>query len=168
MRGQTVGRLTVIERAEPGYRGTTRWVCRCECGTVKTFYACNIRAGYTTSCGCVHRETMQRVLTTHGVSDKSGPRFSDYQRWSNMRRRCNDPRNQAYKNYGGRGISVFPAWEDFATFDAWVQEHLGPCPEGWTLDRIKNDGNYEPGNVRWASYKTQANNTRRNKPKIAA
>lgn len=78
-----------------------------------------------------------------------------------MMKRCEDPQHKAYKNYGGRGVTVCPAWHDPAVFVAYLEEVLGPCPEGHTLDRIDNDGPYAPGNVRWVDWSTQHKNKRR-------
>jgi hypothetical protein len=78
-----------------------------------------------------------------------------YRAWVNMRSRCRDPRNPNYPYYGGRGITITPAWDEFVAFSAAVGPHPGA---GWTLDRINNDGNYEPGNVRWATRSQQVRN----------
>lgn len=85
-----------------------------------------------------------------------------YAVWDNMRRRCSDPRTVNYHNYGGRGIRVSPLWEkDYAAFRTYLNDVLGPKPsENHTIDRIENDGNYEPGNLRWATRKEQQANKR--------
>lgn len=161
--GRRYGRLVVVSRAPAGKRGVTRWNCRCDCGNKATVFASNIRSGYTKSCGCIHREAASATSLIHGDSHRSG---SLYSRWCNMRRRCLDPDNPAYRDYGARGISVHREWvEDYAAFRDWMTEHMGPCPAGHSLDRIDNDGNYEPGNLRWADRTTQARNTRRKRPR---
>lgn len=86
-----------------------------------------------------------------------------YLRWYSMMDRCYKTTHQAYRHYGGRGISVHEPWHDPWTFFKYVDENLGPCPPGYQLDRIDNDGNYEPGNIRWASRSEQAKNARRPK-----
>lgn len=99
---------------------------------------------------------------TSGRNLKHGLCYTpEYRAWAEAIRRCENPRNPGFANYGGRGIKMAPEWRhDFAAFFA----HIGPRPGSlYTLDRIDNGGNYEPGNVRWATYKVQANNTRRNK-----
>jgi len=91
----------------------------------------------------------------HGLS---GHRH--YGRWVLMMHRCGNPANKSFADYGGRGIAVHPAWTDVRAFVAYLDAALGPCPPGHTLDRIDNDGNYEPGNVRWADRITQRANRR--------
>lgn len=88
------------------------------------------------------------------------PRERERSRWNGMLRRCENQADPAYPGYGGRGINVCERWHDFDVFYADIAEALGPCPSGKSLDRIDNNGNYEPGNVRWASQLQQANNTR--------
>jgi hypothetical protein len=88
-------------------------------------------------------------------------RFPLYATWQTMKARCMRPSATNYKNYGGRGIGVYPAWvSSFQEFDAWITSNLGPRPDHYSLDRIDNDGNYEPGNIRWAPWKEQIKNRR--------
>ncbi len=93
----------------------------------------------------------------YGVDGRS--KHELYPTWHRIMQRCHYERNKHYANYGGRGIRVDPRWHDFWVF-AEEMKALGPCPDGYSIDRIDNDGNYAPGNVRWASPLTQANNTR--------
>jgi len=93
----------------------------------------------------------------HGHSLRNGKESPTYQSWRHMKYRCLNPNCSDYKNYGGRGIKVCERWMDFTNFLA----DMGEKPEGLTLDRINNDGNYEPGNCRWATWKEQRQNQRK-------
>lgn len=156
--GEKIGRLTVLHRlpAEPGKR--PRWVCECECGTVKSIKAGDLPK--VVSCGCFLIENRHNVIK-HGMTRKNGQKMpTEYRIWAGMKTRCLNKKSKPYKNYGGRGITICERWKDsFANFLADV----GPRPKGMSLDRIDNDGNYEPGNVRWATHKQQANNRRQRK-----
>jgi hypothetical protein len=158
--GQKFGLLTAIERVERTASGKTRWRCRCDCGQDVIVQRDNLRSGHTRACGCRQGASGRALWTTHGMA-RTGPRMPEYQCWGNMKRRCLDPKNKAFKNYGARGIRICQDWlQDFHKFLADV----GPRPTAQhTLDRVRNDGHYEPGNVRWATHTEQSNNTRRNR-----
>lgn len=147
--GDTFGRLAVLAIGKPP--GTYRYtaVCQCECGSApKKVRLDGLTRGAVVSCGCFHAE----VSTTHGLTGDPV-----YGRWSKMIRRCTDPTNAAYPDYGGRGITVCDRWRDPAKFHA----DMSPTYEdGLELDRIDNDGHYEPGNVRWATRSQNADNRR--------
>ena len=100
-------------------------------------------------------EFMKMIGTRHGLA-----RHPLYNTHRGMMRRCYDQDHHAFANYGGRGVKVCPEWHAVAEFVAWIETHLGPRPAGHTLDRIENDGNYEPGNVRWATRREQVANMR--------
>lgn len=112
--------------------------------------------GRSESCGCLRREKLHAATTTHKLTG-----HPLYQTWKGMMQRCYNPRANQYKDWGGRGIAVCERWRDTAVFIADITELLGPRPEGMSMDRIDNDGNYEPGNVRWATRLQQTHNRRR-------
>ncbi len=155
--GMKFGRLTVIERIENKNKKTC-WRCRCDCGNEISVISTNLTQAHTQSCGCLHDETASKMHIKHALCHTK-----IYRTWASIKDRCLKPQNKSYKNYGGRGITMCPAWiDDFLAFCNYVStlEHFGE--EGYSLDRIDNDGNYEPGNLRWANRKTQGRNTRRN------
>jgi len=132
-------------------------LARCDCGTEKQVRLESLWSGTTMSCGCYHadlsRATLAKASITHGRSRSDLHRI-----WSAMKARCSNPANKRWASYGGRGIRVCDEWR--SSFPAFAA-HVGTKPAGMTLDRIDNDGHYEPGNVRWATYSQQARNTRR-------
>lgn len=156
--GRQFGRWTVLARAETR-GGQSRFLCRCACGIEKDVARPTLLNGDSTSCGCYRDEVSGTQSLSHGMS--SSP---EYKAFAHAKDRCLNPNDKAFAHYGGRGITFHPAWvNDFAAFFAEVG--LRPSPEH-SLDRIDVDGNYEPGNVRWATAIVQANNKRRNR-KIA-
>lgn len=151
--GMVFGRLTAVEFASNTSAGKARWVCLCLCGKTKTVYSDNLVRGLTRSCGC---------LSGKGDPDRQRIRFpSEYSTWSSMKARCLNPKGKQWPDYGGRGIGICKEWvESFAAF----YNHIGPKPSPLhSIDRINNNGNYEPGNVRWATRVDQQNNTRWNR-----
>jgi hypothetical protein len=153
--GQVFGRLTARWPAAR-YQGSVRWLCSCSCGGYSVVVGSNLSNGDTQSCGCAIRERVTQMCKermTHGASDTG-----TYSSYSGAKGRCNNVKDTVhYPDYGGRGIEF-----KFKSFQEFV-EHIGPRPDGMSLDRINNDGNYEVGNVRWANAETQRANQRRPK-----
>ena len=142
--GMVFGDLTAISRSV--HKGKSKWLCVCVCGVQKTVYATHLLRGNSKTCSSGG---------THGL----GIRTPGYSSWQNMITRCTQPSHMHYANYGGRGITVCARWrESFANFYA----DMGDRPDGHSLDRVDTNGNYEPGNCRWATHKQQQNNMRSN------
>lgn len=160
--GHKYGRWLVIERAPdhicPGGYRQVMWRCRCSCGNEKIVRGKTLRNGESRSCGCLQRELVgERASKHHGF----GTRL--YHVWNSMRQRCNNPNQQSYHNYGGRGISICKEWDDYNVFRNWALEHgyQDDAVRGeLTLDRIDVNGNYCPDNCRFVDMVTQANNKR--------
>jgi len=155
--GQCFGRLTVIEYIGlDDFKKNVLWRCRCECGTERGITTSNLTQGRTQSCGCFNREATKERSTTHGYS-AGGLYRSEYGIWRAMLARCRNPNVPQFKDYGGRGIRVCERWQKFTNFF----EDMGARPPNMTLDRINNDGNYEPSNCRWATRAQQQANKHR-------
>lgn len=164
--GQRFGRLTVIERSGSTKHGAAKWRCMCECGKETIVIGDELRKGNTTSCGCYAREVSRELALEYIAGQNKTHDMTEtpiYKEWSEMKRRCYNPQDTSYENYGGRGIAVCDKWRD--SFEAFYEDvsklpHFGE--KGYSLNRKDNDGNYEPNNIEWATAKEQANNRRSN------
>jgi hypothetical protein len=153
MLGRTFGKWKVVEFVDVKNK-LQRFKCRCKCGNENIIYGSDLRSEHTTQCTICHNRKISRGNITHGFSNSS-----TYKIWRAMIDRCTNSNCSTYHYYGGRGIKVCERWLNFENF----LKDMGPRPTKLTIDRIDNDGNYEPGNCRWVTHKENCNNRHRKK-----
>jgi hypothetical protein len=163
--GRKYGYLTVIEKTSQRTHKEIVWKCHCDCGKETLVIAGNLRSGRTRSCGCYESKNRDRFIEkniVHGCAGKD-TKTVEYKTWASMIQRCTNQKNKYFKDYGGRGIKICQEWlYSFENFLAYLKANgMYPRPVGMSIDRFpNNDGNYEPGNIRWATSLQQRQNQR--------
>lgn len=164
--GEKINMITVIKKIGSNKNGKSLYECKCDCGNAKIMTAGDLKSGRIVSCGCHAKSFLNDLHENNKIHGLSNSRI--YHVWNGMIQRCENPNCEAYRCYGGRGITVCEEWHDLEKFAKWAYSNgynedaeRGEC----TIDRIDNDGNYEPSNCRWADMKVQASNKRNTRKK---
>lgn len=158
--GRKFGRLTIVSFSRNAVGGAM-WNCNCDCGGSAVVKIGKLTTGGTQSCGCLRRETTSCLKLKHGFA-RANNKHPIYERWKGIIARCSDPKHRSFNHYGARGVSVCPRWH---SFDFFLADMGTPPTRGLQIDRINNDGNYEPGNCRWVTPKVNSNNRRPRRPR---
>lgn len=161
--GRKFERLLATELVGRDKNGKTIWSCVCQCGNIVKTLGDRLRSGHTKSCGCLQKDTVRKNKTIHGYTTKKSC-TSEYKSWHAMIQRCTNPNSAGFGDYGGRGITFCDRWRVFANFIADMGDK--PRPE-LSLDRIDNNGNYEPENCKWSTRSEQMSNQRLRKNKTS-
>lgn len=156
--GRVFGRLTCIEYAGPYVHKGSLWKCRCVCGEEVIVQQRHLSSGHTQSCGCLQKERIRNASITHGLSRNDGKVSRLYSVWVGIKNRCFRVKSSDYKHYGGRGITICSEWLEYKPFHDWAI--AAGYKEGLSIDRINNDGNYDPANCRWVPMEKQFDNRR--------
>ena len=158
--GMLAGRLEVLETAGYSASGHCQVLkCKCSCGNILNVRSSNFISGHTRSCGCLQEETRGQHSLRHGHTVGRNASHT-YAIWNSMKARCTNPRNDAFKYYGARGITICDEWKN--SFDCFLKD-MGPAPNGLEIDRIDNDKGYTRENCRWTTRTENMRNTRSTK-----
>lgn len=156
--GQRFERLVVVSESDVRKNGQWAWNCKCDCGGEAVVASYDLRKGHTQSCGCLQKERTSKAKKTHGRRHTR-----EYGIWTHMWRRCRNPNSENFERYGARGITVCDRWKDFGAF----YTDMGDAPEGHSIERVNNNGDYTPENCIWADNFAQAQNKRMRKDNLS-